>query len=79
MGVEIDSKNINELQVFKFLEEKGNIPKEEMFNVFNMGVGFIFVVSKENLDKLVEKLEELQEKPMILGEVNRKVGVEIKW
>lgn len=79
MGVEIDSKNINELQVFKFLEEKGNIPKKEMFNVFNMGVGFIFVVSKENLDKLVEKLEELQEKPMILGEVNRKVGVEIKW
>ena len=79
MGVEIDSKNIKELQVFKFLEEKGNIPKKEMFNVFNMGVGFIFVVSKENLDKLVEKLEELQEKPMILGEVNRKVGVEIKW
>ena len=57
----------------------GNIPKEEMFNVFNMGVGFIFVVSKESLDKLVKKLEELQEKPMILGEVNRKVGVEIKW
>lgn len=79
MGVEIDSKNIKELQVFKFLEEKGNIPKKEMFNVFNMGVGFIFVVSKGNLNELLKKLNELQENSMVLGEVNRNVGVEIKW
>lgn len=79
MGVEIDSKNVKELEIFKFLEEKGEIPKKEMFNVFNMGVGFIFVVSKENIDGLVKKLDELGETPMVLGKVNGKVGVDIKW
>lgn len=79
LGVEIESKNISELKIFKFLEEKGEIPKKEMFNVFNMGVGFIFVISKEKMDSLVRRLEVLGEKPMILGEVNEKPGVEIKW
>lgn len=79
LGVSIDTKNIIELPIFKFLEKNGEIPKNEMYNVFNMGVGFIFVVSKENKDKLIEILKEVGENPMILGEVTNKVGVDLKW
>ncbi|MGL4997476.1 MAG: phosphoribosylformylglycinamidine cyclo-ligase [Cetobacterium sp.] len=79
LGVEIDSKNVKELAIFKFLEEKGKVPKEEMFNVFNMGVGFIFVISKCNKENLLNKLNELGENPMVLGKVSKTVGVEIKW
>ncbi|MGL5702656.1 MAG: phosphoribosylformylglycinamidine cyclo-ligase, partial [Cetobacterium sp.] len=79
LGVEIDSKNVNELKIFKFLEEKGGVPKKEMFNVFNMGVGFIFVISKDEKENLISKLNSLGENPMILGEVSKTSGVEIKW
>ena len=79
LGVEIDTKNINELKVFKYLEEKGQIPKNEMYNVFNMGVGFIFVVSQEEVENLTKVLTEIGESPMILGKVTNKEGVDIKW
>ncbi len=50
-----------------------------MFNVFNMGVGFIFVISKDEKENLISKLNSLGENPMILGEVSKTSGVEIKW
>ncbi|MEG1182716.1 MAG: phosphoribosylformylglycinamidine cyclo-ligase [Cetobacterium sp.] len=79
LGVSIDTKNIDELKIFKFLEKHGQIPKNEMYNVFNMGVGFIFVVSKEEFLKLEECLKELGENPMVMGEVVKRAGVELKW
>ncbi|MDX8337307.1 phosphoribosylformylglycinamidine cyclo-ligase [Candidatus Cetobacterium colombiensis] len=79
LGVEIEIKNINELKIFKFLEAVGGVPKKEMFNVFNMGVGFIFVVSKSEVEILVKELKKIDETAMILGEVTKKSGVEIKW
>lgn len=79
LGVEIETKNINELKIFKFLEAVGEVPKKEMFNVFNMGVGFIFVVSKSEVEILVKELKKIDETAMILGEVTKKSGVEIKW
>nr|WP_297596919.1 phosphoribosylformylglycinamidine cyclo-ligase [uncultured Cetobacterium sp.] len=79
LGVSIDTRNIDELKIFKFLEKKGQIPKNEMYNVFNMGIGFIFVVSKDEAEKLIEILEKNGEKPMVMGEVVKKSGVELKW
>jgi phosphoribosylformylglycinamidine cyclo-ligase len=34
--------------LFKLLQEGGKIPREEMFQVFNMGIGMILVVSKDD-------------------------------
>jgi phosphoribosylformylglycinamidine cyclo-ligase len=34
--------------LFKFIQEKGNIPDREMFSVFNMGIGML-VISEEDL------------------------------
>lgn len=31
----------------KYLQEKGNITNEELYRVFNCGIGFVFIVSKE--------------------------------
>lgn len=36
--------------VFSFLQKVGNLQKEEMFKVFNMGIGFIFIVSRKDID-----------------------------
>ena len=37
-------------EIFTLLERRGNIDRNEMFSVFNMGVGFVFVVSPEDLE-----------------------------
>lgn len=44
------------LPIFKFLQKEGDIPEEEMYNVFNMGIGMVVAVARENADKALEIL-----------------------
>ncbi|HEY4662718.1 MAG TPA: phosphoribosylformylglycinamidine cyclo-ligase [Candidatus Humimicrobiaceae bacterium] len=37
--------------VFKFLQELGNIDRDEMFRVFNMGIGMVLIISPEEFDR----------------------------
>ena len=39
-------------QIFTWLQEKGKIDIEEMYRVFNMGIGMIAVCSQENIEKV---------------------------
>jgi phosphoribosylformylglycinamidine cyclo-ligase len=42
--------------VFAFLAEKGDVPDGEMYRVFNMGLGMIAVVGKEEADRVPDTL-----------------------
>ena len=57
------------LPIFKVIERVGNIPEHDMFNTFNMGIGMIVAVSKENADKAVETLKAFGEDAVVLGEL----------
>ncbi|HEC78557.1 MAG TPA: phosphoribosylformylglycinamidine cyclo-ligase [candidate division WOR-3 bacterium] len=37
--------------IFKIIKELGKVPDEEMYRVFNMGIGMVLVVDKKNLRK----------------------------
>ncbi|SMP10819.1 phosphoribosylformylglycinamidine cyclo-ligase [Desulfurobacterium pacificum] len=62
------------LPIFKFIQEKGNVPEEEMFKTFNMGIGLTVVVDKENAEKTVEFLKEKGETPYVIGEITEGSG-----
>ncbi len=49
----------------------GNIDIKEMYSTFNMGVGMILVVSKEELKEIQTYLRNMEEKFYILGEVKK--------
>ena len=57
------------LPVFRFLEEKGNIPHREMFNIFNMGIGMVLAVSEADAGKVLSILDNSKEKPQVIGYV----------
>ena len=66
------------LPIFDLIQAKGNIPRREMFNTFNMGIGMTVVVSADQADKALHTLEALGEKPVRLGEiVDGEQGVEL--
>lgn len=65
-------------EIFSFLQEKGNIPEEEMYGVFNMGVGMIVVVSQENVDQALAVLKESEDHASVIGEVTTNEGVHIQ-
>ncbi len=61
--------------IFTFLEEGGNVSQEEMLRTFNCGVGLIAIVPESDAQDIVLRLEGMQEKAYIIGDViKRKKG-----
>lgn len=79
MKAKFDISAIETPEIFNLLMEKGEVPKEEMYNVFNMGIGFMIVVPKENLEKTMEILNAQEEKATVIGEIVSGTGVELVW
>ena len=69
LSAKIKKDNIPVLPIFKLMQRVGNIPEHDMFNTFNMGVGMIIAVAKEDADKALEVLAANGEDAVVLGEV----------
>lgn len=52
--------------LFQLIQQRGEIPTEEMFRVFNMGIGMIAIVSKENARAFQNRLGE---ETFVIGEL----------
>eukprot|EP00879_Flechtneria_rotunda_P030225 GHRR01032830.1.p3 GENE.GHRR01032830.1~~GHRR01032830.1.p3 ORF type:complete len:106 (+),score=38.13 GHRR01032830.1:353-670(+) len=50
LGVQIDSAAWHVPPLFKWLQEAGNISDAEMRRTFNMGVGMVILVSKDQTE-----------------------------
>jgi phosphoribosylformylglycinamidine cyclo-ligase len=55
--------------IFEFIQRLGRIDPKEMFKVFNMGIGWIMVVSQEEMSRVEKKLSGLKEKVYRIGEI----------
>lgn len=78
-GVTIDIKSFPRPKIFDFIMEKGNIDEKEMYNVFNMGLGFIIAVEDKDVDLVISKLSEINEKAYVVGKVSDTGDVNLKW
>ncbi len=76
---DIDTKNIKTPHIFNFLMEHGKVEKKEMYNVFNMGIGYIFMISPSNLDSLTSILKDLGEDYAILGKIVKGDEAKLSW
>lgn len=57
------------LPVFKWLQAKGRIRDEEMLKTFNLGLGFVLIVAKEDAAKVIAALKEQGERAYDVGEI----------
>ena len=73
LGMKINKDSYEVPEIFKYLQEKGNIDEAEMYNIFNMGVGMALVVNKEDVEKTLSLLDDA----FVLGEVVKESGIEI--
>ncbi|HEP1819382.1 TPA: phosphoribosylformylglycinamidine cyclo-ligase [Streptococcus suis] len=58
LAAEIEEDKIPVLPIFTALEKYGNIKHEEMFEIFNMGIGMVLAVSPEQVEKVRELVDE---------------------
>lgn len=69
VSVEIDVSSVEMPEVIKKFTEISNIDKHELYRVFNMGIGYVFVVDKGDKDKVLSALESANEKGYVIGSV----------
>ena len=64
--------------IFTMIQEKGNIPERDMYNTFNMGVGLVMAVAKEDSGDVMDLLVRSGERPYLIGKcVAGEKGVEL--
>lgn len=55
--------------IFAMLAREGGIEEQMMFNTYNMGLGMVFAVDKEDAEKAVKAAEESGERAYIVGRI----------
>ena len=69
LGAEIKKADVRTLPIFDLIAKAGDIPKRDMYNTFNMGVGMSAVVAAEDAEKAVETLKANGVDAYILGKI----------
>jgi len=77
LGAEVQTGSWRVPGLFEALERLGSVDHDEMFRVFNMGVGMILVVSADESRGVIDRLRDRGEAPWVLGEVTAGHGVEM--
>ncbi|MFC1897385.1 phosphoribosylformylglycinamidine cyclo-ligase [Chloroflexota bacterium] len=58
--------------VFQLIQQRGNIDRDEMYRVFNMGIGMVVICSPDNAGQVTKALPETK----VIGEVVEQKGKE---
>lgn len=79
MGVRIDTKAFPRPKIFDFIQQKGKIENQEMYNVFNMGIGFVMAVDPKDVQKVQDALQAIGETSYVIGEATDSGEVDVQW
>lgn len=64
--------------IFDLIAQRGNIPERDMYNTFNMGIGLVMAIPKEQAGEALEVLVQAGERASIIGTVVKgDAGVEL--
>ena len=55
--------------IFKLMAEKGNVEEQMMYNTFNMGIGMIVAVDKDDVEKAMEAIKAAGDTPYVIGHI----------
>ena len=78
-GVRINVRSFPRPKIFDLIMKTGDIPEKEMYNVFNMGIGFIMAVKDEDVEAIQNELASIGEKSYVIGKVTNSGEVNLVW
>jgi len=78
LGAMIEEKSWPIPPVFQLLSSHGQIDYQEMYNIFNMGIGMVIAVDREMAADVLHHFEQCGEKAFQIGVVTEQAGIEIK-
>ncbi|UCG57232.1 MAG: phosphoribosylformylglycinamidine cyclo-ligase [Phycisphaerales bacterium] len=61
-------------RIFTFMQETGPVQEQEMFRVFNMGIGFVLIVAEDFANSISKKLTRFGEQVYTIGRITTGTG-----
>ena len=78
LGIDINKNSWEKPAIFKMIERFNAVGERELHKSFNMGIGLVLIVDKENVNEIVDYRNTTDEKAYIIGEVvDTHEGVEL--
>jgi phosphoribosylformylglycinamidine cyclo-ligase len=65
----IDGAAWTPLPIFSWMQRTGNIDNNEMYRTFNMGIGMVLVVKKNDVERVIDSRELRGFRPLVIGTV----------
>jgi phosphoribosylformylglycinamidine cyclo-ligase len=62
------------LPIFKMIEEKSGVPDDELYQVFNMGIGMVTIVAADKAPAVLKFIRSRKHKAWVIGEVVKGQG-----
>jgi phosphoribosylformylglycinamidine cyclo-ligase len=70
LAAKFDSQTWSVHPIFNLIQQRGNVDRDEMYHVFNMGIGMAIICSTNSVANITRALPEAK----VIGEVVRQVG-----
>jgi phosphoribosylformylglycinamidine cyclo-ligase len=67
----VNSRSWTVPPVYRFIQEHGKVDTAEMYRVFNMGIGYVIIVSPIDADEALSILKSKGEKARIIGRIEK--------
>lgn len=77
LGVSINLNSFPRPAIFDFIAKRSSITEQELYNVFNMGIGFMIAADASEVEKIQTILAENGQKSYVIGEVTDSGKVEL--
>ncbi|MEK5101016.1 phosphoribosylformylglycinamidine cyclo-ligase [Cytobacillus sp. FSL M8-0252] len=77
LGAELIEGSWEIQPIFKLMEEVGKLERKDMYNIFNMGIGMVAIVSVKDAEKVVNYFNKIGEKASVIGKVTQQEGISI--
>ncbi len=69
IDAKIDASTWTVPPLFDLLQAAGNVDRDEMYRVFNMGIGYVLVVRPAFAQSVTNQLKRYGEQPIVIGEI----------
>ena len=75
VNCEIDRSSWEVPTVFKFIERQGKVDHDEMYRVFNMGIGFVIIIPKTELPRVKTLFRNIRQPWYQIGVIRKGTGI----
>ena len=70
LSAQFHSKSWSILPIFQLIQDKGKVSTQEMYRIFNMGIGMVLICSADKVERLTKQIPEAR----IIGDIINQTG-----